>query len=281
MLNIATKIDGVSTLPAAEFNNFISELKNIITSTGTVLTGADINQIVKAIADYVASGDFYQDSGVANAYVLTVPDNFKTPTSLRNGLKARFIAANSNSGASTINVASLGVKSLKKNNGTTDLATGDIVSGQLIEAYYNLSLDCFELNTEIASNVARLDITNDFNFNIQQEMQIKNYSETFSADGNVSGTYAINLSTANVHSATVTGNVTVSFTNVPAGSNQTVSLVLTLTNGGAHTITWPASVKWPGASVPSLTASGTDVLIFFTNNNGTTWYGFLSGANLS
>jgi hypothetical protein len=52
-------------------------------------------------------------------------------------------------------------------------------------------------------------------------------------------------------------------------------------NGGNFTTTWPASVQWAGGIAPALTASGTDILVFYTYDAGTTYYGFLSAANLS
>ena len=52
-------------------------------------------------------------------------------------------------------------------------------------------------------------------------------------------------------------------------------------NAGAYSITWPASVDWVGGSAPILTSSGTDVLVFYTDNGGTKYYGFVTGKNLS
>jgi hypothetical protein len=52
-------------------------------------------------------------------------------------------------------------------------------------------------------------------------------------------------------------------------------------NGGAHTITWPASVNWSNGVAPTLTTSGTDILVFYTYDGGTEYYGFLSAANMS
>ena len=56
---------------------------------------------------------------------------------------------------------------------------------------------------------------------------------------------------------------------------------LKLVNGGAFAQTWPASVDWPAATAPTLTASGTDVLVFITCDGGTTWYGFVAGLALA
>ena len=60
-----------------------------------------------------------------------------------------------------------------------------------------------------------------------------------------------------------TGNV---FSNAPS-ANATV------------TVTWPASVDWAGGAAPDAPASGaTNVYSFYTQDGGTTYYGFLAGA---
>ena len=55
-------------------------------------------------------------------------------------------------------------------------------------------------------------------------------------------------------------------------------------NGGGFTITWPNStpdVLWANGIAPVLSAAGSDVLVFYTYDGGTTFYGFLAGSNLS
>jgi hypothetical protein len=50
---------------------------------------------------------------------------------------------------------------------------------------------------------------------------------------------------------------------------------------GGHTLSWPASVKWPAGSTPTLSAGSNAVDIFeiVTVDAGTTWYGYRVGAN--
>jgi len=86
----------------------------------------------------------------------------------------------------------------------------------------------------------------------------------------------IDLSTGNVFSKTISGATTLTISNVPAAL--TVGLfLLDLTNGGSATITWWSGVKWAGGTAPTLTASGRDVLGFFTHDGGTTWNGVVLG----
>ena len=136
------------------------------------------------------------------------------------------------------------------------------------------------LGLPAASTIVINDGANDYNFNVQEKPQLKNYSETLAAQGNITGTHSFDLTNGNIQSATVTGDVTISFTNPPA-SGQVGTLTIFLTDGGDHTITWPGSVLWPGGSAPSLTSGGTDLLVFTTFDNGTNWYGALGGANFS
>jgi hypothetical protein len=55
--------------------------------------------------------------------------------------------------------------------------------------------------------------------------------------------------------------------------------MLSLTNGGSN-ITWWSGVQWPGGVAPTLTASGVDVLGFYTRDGGTTWTGLILGRNV-
>lgn len=82
---------------------------------------------------------------------------------------------------------------------------------------------------------------------------------------------AINCSAGNFFTKTASGALTWTFTNVPA--SRAFAVILELTNGGTGTQTWPAAVKWPGGTAPTLTASGVDVLGFITDDGGTTWRG--------
>lgn len=117
MQDLNDKITG-NTLTAAEWNEVPSEIQNVIEGLGITLSGADLNQLGKAIAGYVANGDFYTDSGAANAYVLTKIGSKQAPAAYTNGFEVNFVAGNPNAaGASTINVAGLGVKSITDGGG--------------------------------------------------------------------------------------------------------------------------------------------------------------------
>lgn len=90
---------------------------------------------------------------------------------------------------------------------------------------------------------------------------------------------ALDLATGNLFTKTISGVTTFTVSNVPAAGSS-VSFLLDLTNGGSATVTWWSGVKWAGGTVPTLTASGRDVLGFFTHDGGTTWTGLLLGKDV-
>jgi hypothetical protein len=102
-----------------------------------------------------------------------------------------------------------------------------------------------------------------------------NYGLEHSVLGSVSGATTINLLNGNFFSATVAGITTWTFSN-PLASPNACGFVIELTNAGAYAITWPAAVKWPGGTAPTLTTSGVDVLVFITDDGGTNWRGLAS-----
>ena len=87
---------------------------------------------------------------------------------------------------------------------------------------------------------------------------------------------AIDLDAGSYFTKTISGATTLTISNVPS-SGTGVSFILDLTNGGSDTVTWFSGVVWPYGSAPILTASGRDVLGFFTHDGGTTWNGFVIG----
>jgi hypothetical protein len=111
-------------------------------------------------------------------------------------------------------------------------------------------------------------------------VNLKDYGEITNALGSVTGATSIDLTAGNSVTATVTGAVTWTFSN-PTASDELCGFTLKLVDGGSAAQTWPASVDWPAATAPTLTASGTDVLVFITCDGGTTWYGFVAGLALA
>jgi hypothetical protein len=96
----------------------------------------------------------------------------------------------------------------------------------------------------------------------------------------ISGNYAQNIvavaaldidcSAGNFFTKTIAANSTFTFSNVPATRAFAFTLELTHTSGA---VTWPAAVKWPANTAPTLTTGKTHIFIFVTDDSGTTWRG--------
>jgi hypothetical protein len=90
-------------------------------------------------------------------------------------------------------------------------------------------------------------------------------------NGNSSTADTINWGTGNFHKSTMTGNCTYTFT-APSGPGR-YQLMLVQDATGSRTATWPASVKWPGGTAPTLStaANAIDIITFYYD--GTNYYG--------
>jgi len=137
-------------LAADEWNQVPSELQNVITQTGQTLSAADLNQVGKGLADYAGNSNFYTDSGIANAYVLTTVGSIQSITAYTDGLAVEFIAGNTNAGASTVNVATLGVKSIVNSLGA--LVGGEIVATERIKLKFRSGADNFIIDANVPAN---------------------------------------------------------------------------------------------------------------------------------
>ena len=154
-MDIVSKING-NTCSATEFNQIPTELEALQTSSGQTSSDAILNQVSIATSRYAAN-NFYIDSGAADAYVLTLAASFTNPVSATagyfTGMTIRFRAGNANTGASTVNVNSAGVKNLKQADGTTDLAAGDIPTTE--DSVFRYNGTAFVLQVGAASTTAK------------------------------------------------------------------------------------------------------------------------------
>lgn len=89
-------------------------------------------------------------SGGTDAYAFTASP---TITAYSDGQIFSFEADVANTGAATLNVSSLGAKTIKKNK-SQDLVTGDIVAGQYIMVQYDSGDDTFQMLSPSSSPVS-------------------------------------------------------------------------------------------------------------------------------
>ena len=96
-------------------------------------------------------------------------------------------------------------------------------------------------------------------------------------------TPSLSLSAGGSFSLTLSGNTTLSLADAPATGSSGFTLKVSQDAGGSgFTVTWPASVKWPGGSAPELTATAdkTDAFIFTTSDAGSTYTGLVAGKDI-
>lgn len=90
---------------------------------------------------------------------------------------------------------------------------------------------------------------------------------------------AIDLSLGNLFTKSVNSSTTFSVLNF-LSSGTSNSFILELVNAGAFTITWFSGIKWAEGTAPILTASGVDVLGFYSYDGGVTWKGLVLGNDM-
>lgn len=94
---------------------------------------------------------------------------------------------------------------------------------------------------------------------------------TLTDNGNSSTADTIDWGASNKQKSTLTDNCTFTFT---APSNPcTVQLILIQDGTGSRTVTWPASVKWPGGTAPTLSTAASSVDVVSLFYDGTNYYG--------
>lgn len=107
----------------------------VLAGTDSGGTGAPVYAVPSLLALAAQNGSYIYaaDTGAADAYAIAPTP---TVTAYAAGQKFRFIAANANTGASTLDVSSLGTKNILKFHDGALVAT-DIEAGQLVEVVYD------------------------------------------------------------------------------------------------------------------------------------------------
>ena len=94
---------------------------------------------------------------------------------------------------------------------------------------------------------------------------------------NTSTAYTIDLANGTVQILTLTGNCTFTFPTATAGKS--FILLLKQDGTGSRTVTWAASVKWPGGTAPTITATASKLDKYVFTADGSNWYGSNAGQN--
>jgi hypothetical protein len=109
------------------------------------------------------------------------------------------------------------------------------------------------------------------------------YKEAVNTATISTSTHTIDLSLANIFNLNLANaSIAVTLSNPPAtGIAYSFTLHCKQDATGSRVLTWPASVRWPNSSPPTMStgANKIDVFSFFTLDGGTTYLGALSLAN--
>ena len=102
----------------------------------------------------------------------------------------------------------------------------------------------------------------------------------------ISGTnvLSIDATVASVFTVTLDNAITTFNVTLPTSSRSvTLTFLFTNTTGSNHTINWPSNTKWPGGTSPTMTSlqNATDIISLSTVDGGSSWYGFLGGAEFT
>ena len=179
--------------------------------------------------------------------------------------------------------------------GTTKKVTGAqiaaYVNGELTLADLGITSSAAEINytdiTTLGTSEASKAVTADANGDVTLAAELKatSYNEAYVAVTSSGAATTVNCETGNSFSHTLTENTTFTFSNPPAtGTAYTMSIeIIQDASASGFTVTWPASVDWPAATAPTLTAtaSAKDIFVFTTRDGGTTFYGFTAGQALA
>lgn len=133
--NASTTVKGIVQLPTQAQ----VDAKTTTGSTSALLALTPDKQRSTLLSDYKP------DTGAADAYIIAPSP---TVTALTVGQRFSFKVLNTNTGTSTLVVNALTGTAIFKNNGSTVLAAGDFVAGQVVEVEYN-GINGFMLMTPV------------------------------------------------------------------------------------------------------------------------------------
>jgi len=232
-----------------------------------------------------------------------------TLTAYTTGQQFSFVAAGTNTTAVTLNIDGVGAKAVTR-AGTTALAAGDILTGQvaLVEydgtqfqlldpnAFTNLrvsgTLGVTGVTTHTGATTMSaaltyggVTLTNAVTGTGKMVLDtsptvnnptVTNYVESVVAIGTVTSSSTLALTNGTVQTATLTASTACTFTMPTATAGKSFVLLLkqaAATGNGTATFT---SVKWGTAGAPTITATAgkMDMLTFIAD--GTNWYGSIA-----
>jgi len=170
------------------------------------------------------------------------------------GAQYSFIAQNTNTGAVTLDIDSLGVKAVTQ-AGATALVAGSIIGGSMVLVEYDGT---------------QFQIINPNSF---INPIIRGYTEVITSSGTVGASATLSIATGTVLTATLTSATPCTFTMPAIVAGKSFLLLLKQPASGSATTATFTDVKWGTNGAPTITATvgKMDILSFICD--GTNWYG--------
>lgn len=122
-----------------------------VTTGTTVQLDDNFSALQDAINDLNTYGNYFADSGAANAYVVTLAASLTG--ALTDGLLIQMKATSANTGASTLNYNGTGVKPIVRLDGSS-LAAGDIPASGVVQLQYSSALVSWFLQTPLTASAS-------------------------------------------------------------------------------------------------------------------------------
>lgn len=201
---------------------------------------ANFSNVNATINNALTYSNFALDTGTANNYLIAITGQ---TTTYATGLAFQFKAANTNTGASTLNVNSQGSISIVKTDGSA-LVAGDIISGGIVSVMYDGTN--FQLLNDAGGAAGTF----------------TNVTVTGTATINVANVTTFNPAITNAQLAN--SSVTIGNTAVSLGSTQTSFGNVTLTNATLSSLSTPVTAGQGGTGSTSLAAEN----VLLGNNSG-------------
>lgn len=151
-----------------------------------------------------------------------------------------------------------------------------IVKGTEIDTEFNNIATAIATKQDSSSAVTLSGAQTLTNKTIEAGTFTNGYTEE-SVVANTSTAYTIDLANGTLQILTLTGNCTFTFPSAVVGKS--FMLLLKQDGTGSRTVTWPAAVKWPSSTAPTMTATASRLDKYVFTSDGTNWYGSNAGQN--
>jgi len=161
-------------------------------------------------------------------------------------------------------------------DGTSVNLSKAVPSGSSLEYLVNYSTSSYAYFSGVSAPTGNFTSLTTNHFHTAQR-----YTEAVNTINIISNNLTINLNNGNLFNCLLNSSInTVTIQNTPTTPGSAIKFTTIFTGDGiSRSVSWPNSIKWPGAISPTLTyASGKmDMFNFTSIDNGTTWLGSIAG----